>query len=88
VRAGLAQLRVPGRLGVAIAEVPRDETKLEAYGVLVALGLADQAPPGSLWVTSAVRDLLSGSGVVTETAGSHPVVIAEPQPVFRAVVAS
>jgi hypothetical protein len=41
-----------------------------------------------LWVTSAVRDLLAGSGVVIEQAGSLPVVTAEPQPVFRAVVAS
>jgi len=88
VRAGLAQLRGPGRLGVAIAEVPRDETQLEAYGVQVAFDLADKAPPGALWVTSAVRDLLAGSGVVTEPAGSHAVGVADPQPVFRAVVAS
>jgi pimeloyl-ACP methyl ester carboxylesterase len=88
VRAGLAQLDGPCRLGVAIAEVPRDETQLEAYGVQGAVGLADQAGPGSLWVTSAVRDLLAGSGVVIEPAGSLPVGTAEPQPVFRAVVAS
>jgi hypothetical protein len=88
VRAGLAQLDGPCRLGVAIAEVPRDETQLEAYGVQVAVGLADQARPGSLWVTSAVRDLLAGSGVVIEPAGSLPVGTAEPQAVFRAVVAS
>jgi hypothetical protein len=88
VRAGLAQLDGPCRLGVSIAEVPRDETQLEAYGVQVAIGLADQARPGSLWVTSAVRDLLAGSGVVTEPAGSLPVGTTEPQPVFRAVVAS
>jgi pimeloyl-ACP methyl ester carboxylesterase len=85
VRAGIAQLRGPGRLGVAIAEVPRDETQLDAYGVQVAVALADQAPQGSLWVTSAVRDLLAGSGVVTESAGTHPVGNTEPQLVFRAV---
>jgi hypothetical protein len=88
VRAGLAQLDGRRRLGVAIAEVPRDETHLEAYGVQVAVGLADQAGPGSLWVTSAVRDLLAGSGVLIEAAGSLAVGMAEPQPVFRAVVAS
>ncbi|MEN3267333.1 alpha/beta fold hydrolase [Pseudonocardia sp.] len=88
VRAGLAQLDGPGRLGVAIAEVSRHEAQLEGYGVEVAVGLADQAPRGSLWVTSAVRDLLAGSGVVIEPAGSLPVGTAEPQPVFRAVVAS
>lgn len=84
VRAGLAQLRSPGRLGVAIAEVPRDEIQLDAHGVQLAVALADQAPQGSLWVTSAVSDLLAGSGVVTEPAGSHPVGSPEPQPVFRA----
>ncbi|WP_165546323.1 alpha/beta fold hydrolase [Kribbella soli] len=66
VRAGLAQLRDGDRLGVAIAEVPKDERELDAYGVQVAIGLADDAPPGSVWLTSGVRDLLAGSGIATE----------------------
>ncbi len=84
VRAGLAQLHAVARLGVAIAEVPRDETELDAYGVLTAIALADQAAPGSVWLTSAVRDLLAGSGVVTEYAGEHVIGGVEPQAVFRA----
>ena len=87
VRAGLAQVHTAGRLGVAIAEVPRDETELDAYGVQVAITLADKASPGSLWLTPGVRDLLAGSGVVTEPVGTHRIDDAEPQPVFRAVAA-
>lgn len=85
VRAGLAQLRGAARLGVTIAEVPRDETELDAYGVVTAIALADQAAPGSLWLTSAVRDLLASSGVVTEFAGEQVVGGVEPQAVFRAL---
>jgi hypothetical protein len=85
VRAGLAQLRGAARLGVTIAEVPRDETELDAYGVLTAIALADRATPGSLWLTSAVRDLLAGSGVVTEFAGEQVVGGVESQAVFRVV---
>jgi len=70
VRAGLAHVHGAGRLGVAIAEVPRDETELDAYGVQAAVDLADHAAPGSLWITPAVRDLLAGSGVVTEPVDS------------------
>ena len=87
VRAGLAQVHSTDKLGVAIAELPRDETEVDAYGVQVAIRLADEALPGSLWLTPGVRDLLSGSGVVTEPAGAHVVDGAEPQPVFRAVAA-
>jgi pimeloyl-ACP methyl ester carboxylesterase len=79
VRAGLAQLHSTDKLGISIAEVPRDETQLDGYGVRGAVALADKATPGSLWLTPAVRDLLAGSGVVTE-----PVDGSE---VFRAVAA-
>ncbi len=84
IRAGLARLRADDRLGVAIAEVPRDETELDAYGVLSAIALADRATPGSLWLTPAVRDLVASSGVETETAGEYVVGGTEPEPVFRA----
>jgi hypothetical protein len=78
VRAGLAHLHGADKLGVAIAEVPRDETELDAYGVRTAIALADQAEPGELWLTPGVCDLLAGSGVVTQPVGSA-------DPVFRAV---
>ncbi|WP_166665518.1 alpha/beta fold hydrolase [Kribbella caucasensis] len=88
VRAGLAQLSGAGRLGIAIAEIPRQDTAVEAYGVQLALDLADNAPPGSLWVSSAVRDLLAGSGVTLEPAGDDPAGAVGSRQVYRAVAAT
>jgi hypothetical protein len=85
VRAGLARLRQPARLGLAVAEVPRDDPHVEAHGVEVVITLGDIAPPGSLWVSSTARDLLAGSGVVLEPVGTHRVGVVGSQPVFRAI---
>jgi DNA-binding winged helix-turn-helix (wHTH) protein/pimeloyl-ACP methyl ester carboxylesterase len=71
VRAGLAHLRGDARLGVTVAEVARDVDEVEGHGVREAVQLADSASPGSVWVSSTVGDLLSGSGVVLEAAGVH-----------------
>lgn len=68
VRAGLAHLRGHARLGVTVAEFVRDVDQVEGYGVQEAVRLADTAPPGSVWVSSTVGVLLSGSGVVLESA--------------------
>ena len=68
VRAGLAHLRGDARLGVTVAEVARDGDEVEGYGVQEAVQLADSAPPGSVWVSSTVGILLSGSGVLLEPA--------------------
>jgi DNA-binding winged helix-turn-helix (wHTH) protein/pimeloyl-ACP methyl ester carboxylesterase len=70
VRAGLAHLRAGTRLGVAIAEVPRQGGTIEEYGVRLAVDLADAAPPGSMRVSSTVGALLAGSGVRLEPAGT------------------
>lgn len=87
VRAGLAQLHSTDKLGIAIAEVPKDETELDGHGVRFAITLADAAPAGAVWLSPVVRDLLSGSGVVTEAAGMQAIGSPEPHPVFRAVAA-
>ncbi|MGZ4638438.1 MAG: alpha/beta fold hydrolase [Actinomycetes bacterium] len=71
VRAGLAHLRGDARLGITIAEVARDADQVGGAGVRVAVRLADSAPPGSVWVSETVGVLLSGSGVVLASAGSH-----------------
>lgn len=70
VRAGLAHLHGGARLGISIAEVPREAETIEAYGVRLALELADTAPAGSLQVSSTVGALLAGSGVLLEPTGS------------------
>jgi hypothetical protein len=83
VRACLAHLRGDDRFGVAVAEVARDGDQVEGYGVQEAAQLADSALPGSVWVSSTVSVLLSGSGVVLESAG----VAAGRDPALRAVSA-
>ena len=82
VRAGLANLRGDARLGVTVAEVARDVDEVAGYGVHVAAQLAESAPPGTVWVSATVGLLLSGSGVVLESAGSL-----DSEPVLRAVSA-
>jgi DNA-binding winged helix-turn-helix (wHTH) protein/alpha-beta hydrolase superfamily lysophospholipase len=83
VRAGLAHLRGDARLGVTVAELARDGDEVEGYGVQEAVRLADSAPRGSVWVSSTVGILLSGSGVVLESASVHD----GREPALRAVSA-
>jgi hypothetical protein len=73
VRAGLARLTPAVRMGLTIAELPRDADRLEGPGVAAAARLADAAEPGTLVVSATVGVLLSGSGTVLEPAGSDPV---------------
>jgi DNA-binding winged helix-turn-helix (wHTH) protein/dienelactone hydrolase len=63
VRCGLASLRDSARLGVAIAEVPRDSTSVDGPGVRHAERIADAAGEGELWVSATAGILLAGSGV-------------------------
>jgi hypothetical protein len=83
VRASLEHLRGVARVGVSIAEVPREAETIEAYGVLLAVELADAAPPCSLRVSATVGALLSGSGVRVEPAGTRM----DGDPVLHAVLA-
>ena len=86
VRAGLAHLTSrSARLGLAIAEVPRDSEQVDGPGVAAAVRLAATAPPGSLVVSSTVGVLLSASGVVLEPTESGSARDAEP--VLRVVSA-
>jgi pimeloyl-ACP methyl ester carboxylesterase len=84
VRAGLAQVRGSDRLGVTVAEVSRDAPEVSGPAVTLSFELADAAPPGSVWVSAPVRDLLAGSGVVTRSAGEHRNEALGPVPVFTA----
>ena len=87
IRAGLQQVDV-GRddsaLGVHVAEVDRDAAELGGFGVATVVALADAAPAGAVWTTGTVRDLLAGSGVVLQPAGTAEVGAAGQQPVFAA----
>jgi hypothetical protein len=73
IRAGVRALQqhADSALGVHVAEVERDTPHLQGYGLSAAVALADCAPPGSVWATSTVRDLIAGSGVSLRAAGER-----------------
>ena len=54
------------------------------FGVATVVALADAAPAGAVWTTGTVRDLLAGSGVALQPAGTAEVGAAGQQPVFAA----
>jgi DNA-binding winged helix-turn-helix (wHTH) protein/pimeloyl-ACP methyl ester carboxylesterase len=65
VRAGLRALshHPQGALGLHVAEVDRDAPRIAGSGVSVALSVVRDAPPGSLWASGTVGDLLAGTGL-------------------------
>ncbi|MET1008421.1 MAG: alpha/beta hydrolase, partial [Propionibacteriaceae bacterium] len=72
-------------LSLHVAEVSRNSERITGYGVANAVALAEVTPPGSLWASGTVRDLLAGSGVELEAVGVHDLGVAGPQRVFAAV---
>lgn len=72
VRATLGARRPDTSMGVAVAEIERDAEVVSAYGVTVALDIADAAPAGEVWLSATVGTLLAGSHVAVEPAGSAP----------------
>jgi pimeloyl-ACP methyl ester carboxylesterase/DNA-binding winged helix-turn-helix (wHTH) protein len=85
VRSGLRSLRpdAPHGLGIQVAEVSTHDGVVEGTGAVVACGLAAAAPPGELWVTSVVRDLLSGSGITVRPCGRRSLGGAPAQQLYR-----
>jgi DNA-binding winged helix-turn-helix (wHTH) protein/esterase/lipase len=63
VRTALAELGRGSRIGVSIAEVPRDTEQVDGSGVRQAEQIAAAALPDELWVSPAAGMLLSGSGL-------------------------
>ena len=57
----------------------RDAERIGGYGVASALALAEVTPPGSMWTSATVRDLLAGSGVELDPVGVHDLGAAGPQ---------
>ena len=82
VRATLGARRPDTAIGVAVAEVERDEEIVAAYGVQAALDIADAAPAGEVWLSATVGALLAGSHVAVEPAGTAPQLGVD-QPVLR-----
>ena len=53
-------------VGLHVAEIERRGAHVSGAGVAVAQAVADRAPTGEVWVTSTLRDLTGGSGLVFE----------------------
>ena len=70
VRAALAHRRPDAGVGVAVAEVERDAEVVRAYGVTVAVDIADAVPLGEVWLSGTVGVLLAGSSISVEPAGT------------------
>jgi len=70
VRAVLAHRRDDAGVGVAVAEVERDAEVVRAYGVTVAVDIADAVPLGQVWLSGTVGVLLAGSSIAVEPAGT------------------
>ena len=87
IRAGLRLLRSRRDLALSlhVAEVSRDADRLSGYGVTNVVALADVTPPGALWASGTVRDLLAGSGIELEAVGVRDLGAAGPQRIFAAV---
>jgi DNA-binding winged helix-turn-helix (wHTH) protein/dienelactone hydrolase len=64
VRYGLDALTETTKLGLSIAEVPRDNVHLEGRGVEQSIVLAQEAPDGGMYASAMASLLLAGSGVI------------------------
>jgi class 3 adenylate cyclase len=51
-------------VGLHTAEVARRGAHISGEGLAVAQTVADRAPAGEVWVTSTLRDLTAGSGLL------------------------
>ena len=71
LRDALAPLGVEIRAGVHTAEVERRGDAIAGTGVQVAGRLAQEAQPGSIWVSRTVTDLVAGCGLAFAPRGEH-----------------
>jgi class 3 adenylate cyclase len=86
LRQAVARLELPLRIGVHTAEVERLGDDIAGLGVHIGARVAAAAPPGEIWVTRIVRDLVAGSGLQFEARGTHEFTgIGEPWELHAAV---
>jgi DNA-binding winged helix-turn-helix (wHTH) protein/pimeloyl-ACP methyl ester carboxylesterase len=70
-------------IGIAIDEVSREAVLVSGHGVDVARLLARRAAPGEVLVPTVIKDLLAGSGLHVESAGSFDLPHVGPHPAYR-----
>jgi class 3 adenylate cyclase len=64
-------LGVEIRAGLHTGEVTRADHGIAGVGVHIGARVASLAGPGEVWVSTTVKDLVVGSGMVFEDAGEH-----------------
>jgi pimeloyl-ACP methyl ester carboxylesterase/DNA-binding winged helix-turn-helix (wHTH) protein len=86
LRQSVAGPELPLRIGVHTAEVERLGDGIAGLGVHIGARVAAAAPPGEVWVTRTVRDLVAGSGLEFEARGTHEFTgVGEPWELHAAV---
>jgi class 3 adenylate cyclase len=69
---GARQLGVEVRVGVHTGEVERRGDDVAGIGVHIAARVQSCAQPGEVWVSRTVTDLVTGSGIIFNDRGEHP----------------
>jgi class 3 adenylate cyclase len=67
----MRELGIEIRAGVHVGEIERADTGIRGIAVHIGARVASLAGPGEILVSSTVRDLVAGSGLVFEDAGEH-----------------
>jgi pimeloyl-ACP methyl ester carboxylesterase/DNA-binding winged helix-turn-helix (wHTH) protein len=67
----VAPLGLEVRGGIHTAEIERRDADIAGIGVQIARRVAALAPPGQIWVSRTVTDLVAGTGLVFRDRGSH-----------------
>jgi class 3 adenylate cyclase len=84
IRAALEALDLTVRIGLHAGECERIDGGLRGVTVHVGARVGSTASGGEILVTSTVRDLVAGSGIVFEDAGWHELKgVGEPRQLFR-----
>jgi class 3 adenylate cyclase len=69
---GARQVGVEVRVGVHTGEVERRGDDVAGIGVHIAARVQGCAQPGEVWVSRTVTDLVTGSGIIFNDRGEHP----------------
>ena len=84
IRAALAELDLDVRIGLHAGECERVGTGLRGVAVNIGARIGSLAQRGEVLVSSTVRDLVAGSGILFDDAGIHELKgIPEPWRVYR-----
>lgn len=85
VRDAVRRLGLEVRAGLHTAEVQQRGDDIAGIGVHIASRVASAAPPGEVWVSRTVTDLVAGTGLAFERRGEHVLKgIDEPWQLFAA----